>query len=261
MRVHEITQIFQTLSRRHDTASLFKDFCQTAAIALANKVDKRQYARREKLYLDIVGQYKQDKEVVLAFCDILGEVALSLADTPADVLGPVFHQLELHNRFKGQFFTPHPLCAFMAHMLVGTKADTNLLLKQHGFLRALEPTCGSGAMIIALAETLKDIDINYHEQLHVTAIDIDPKCIHIAYIQLSLLGIPAVLIHGNSLNPRDIRELWYTPAHIIGGWSRRLATLDDQDACTEAVIRTPSTRPSPTTLRFTTKQLELQNKR
>lgn len=42
------------------------------------------------------------------------------------------------------------------------------------------------------------------------------------YLQLSLLHIPAVVVHGNALSLEEWGH-WYTPAHILGGWRARLA--------------------------------------
>jgi len=42
-----------------------------------------------------------------------------------------------------------------------------------------------------------------------------------AYVQFSLLHIPAVIIHGNTLS-REKFGRWYTPAHIMDGWTRKL---------------------------------------
>ncbi|MFK8838946.1 hypothetical protein SL617_30605, partial [Klebsiella michiganensis] len=39
--------------------------------------------------------------------------------------------------------------------------------------------------------------------------------------QLSFLYIPAIIVHGNTLS-LDGYAHWYTPAHILGGWSRKL---------------------------------------
>jgi hypothetical protein len=44
---------------------------------------------------------------------------------------------------------------------------------------------------------------------------------HMAYVQLSLLGIPGIVVVGDTLR-MESRAVWYTPAHIVGGWSRRL---------------------------------------
>jgi hypothetical protein len=43
------------------------------------------------------------------------------------------------------------------------------------------------------------------------------RCVHMAYVQLSLLGIPAVVVHGNALS-LDVWGVWYTPAHVLVGW-------------------------------------------
>ncbi|MFX5268103.1 hypothetical protein ABTD02_18645, partial [Acinetobacter baumannii] len=45
------------------------------------------------------------------------------------------------------------------------------------------------------------------------------------YIQFSLLHIPAHVIVGNSLS-NEVREHWFTPAHILGGWGARLASQE-----------------------------------
>jgi hypothetical protein len=38
-----------------------------------------------------------------------------------------------------------------------------------------------------------------------------------AYIQLSLYGIPAVIIRGETLSLKEYTR-WYTPAYILGNW-------------------------------------------
>ena len=76
-------------------------------------------------------------------------------------------------------------------------------------------------MIIALALELKEQGVNYQKQLHVTAVDVDAKCVHMTYLQLALLHIPAVVVHGNSLSLEEYGR-WHTPAHIMNGWNYRL---------------------------------------
>lgn len=75
--------------------------------------------------------------------------------------------------------------------------------------------------MIALAHEVKEAGINYHQHLHVTAVDVDPKCVHMANLQFALLHIPAAIIHGNTLSLEEFGR-WYTPAHIMGGWDRKL---------------------------------------
>lgn len=50
--------------------------------------------------------------------------------------------------------------------------------------------------------------------------DIDIKCVYMAYIQLSLYGIPAVVVHGNSLTVEEWSK-WYTPIYLLDGWPLR----------------------------------------
>jgi type I restriction-modification system DNA methylase subunit len=130
---------------------------------------------------------------------MLGVLVMDLETGPTDVLGSVYHELELHNKWAGQYFTPFTICEFMAKMTLADSGDLKEKIEARGFVRAAEPSCGSGAMMIALALGMKAEGINYQQDLHVTATDVDLKCVHMCFIQSSLLGIPAVIIHGNSL--------------------------------------------------------------
>jgi hypothetical protein len=78
----------------------------------------------------------------------------------------------------------------------------------------MEPAVG-GAMVIACAQALQDMGINYQQHMHVTAVDVDERVAHMAYVQFSLLHIPAIVVVGNSLS-LDVRGVWYTPAQHPG---------------------------------------------
>jgi hypothetical protein len=205
---------------RHDLYAVFGDCMEAMAIAIANRVDLCKRDSREARYLDIVGRYQP--EMVDLFPRVLAQLVHALEAGPGDVLGALFHDLELHNKARGQFFTPYMLSRFMAQVTIGDSESVKTIIGDHGFVSAMEPACGAGSMVIALAEAMRDIGINYQHHLHVTAIDIDPRAIHMAYVQLSLLHVPAHLKVGNSLSG-EICEHWYTPAHILGGWNTRLA--------------------------------------
>ena len=84
-----------------------------------------------------------------------------------------------------------------------------------------EPCSGSGGMIIAYAETMKEKGYNYQHQSYVEAVDIDDICFKIAYIQLSLLGIPAKVIRGDSLAMRYF-EVYYTPFYFLSNFEYKL---------------------------------------
>lgn len=98
-----------------------------------------------------------------------------------------------------------------------TLENVDILIKEKGFITVYEPATGGGSTIIGLALALKDKGYNYQKDMMVTAVDLDIKAVHMCYIQLSLLGIPAVVIHGNTLSIETFEE-WKTPFYILHGW-------------------------------------------
>lgn len=209
-----LSKLIAAASHRHANYSIFSDFVEMAAISLSNAVDcGAQRDKREERYMQIVKQYTPAE--LAKFPEMLACLVNDLASGISDVLGKTYHELELHNKWTGQYFTPFELCRIMAKMTVVTK------LPDCGFLTVMEPAAGSGAMILAFIEEMKAAGFNYQTQLHVTCVDVDAKCVHMSYIQLALLHVPAVIVHGNSLSVEEWGH-WHTPAHILGLWDYKL---------------------------------------
>jgi hypothetical protein len=101
----------------------------------------------------------------------------------------------------------------MALMLAGSEEEIGKTIEERGFMIAQEPAVGSGAMIVALAEAIRDAGFNYQQLLHVAAVDIDRRAVHMAYIQFSLLHIPAIVPVGDSLPMRFYEEAHAGPCH------------------------------------------------
>lgn len=150
---------------------------------------------------------------------MLSQVVLCLEEGHRDVLGELFMQMGLGDQWKGQFFTPYALAYLMAEM---SMQDAAQVIEEKGFITLLEPAAGAGCMVIAAAAALRDQGINYQQHLHATAIDIDQTACHMAYIQLTLLHVPAIVVHGNALFPDKEYGHWVTPAHVLGAWDGRL---------------------------------------
>jgi type I restriction-modification system DNA methylase subunit len=202
-------------------SQVFADFCEIAAITLRNVVDRHDaeaHQKRETRYLDLTKTYTPDE--VERFAKLLALVTLELEGESADVLGDLYMSLDLGNDRTGQYFTPFTVSSLMAKMTVGDLVAP--LRSRQQFVTLSEPTCGSGGMIIAMAGALREQGFNYQRQLHVTAQDIDIVAVHMAYIQLSLLYIPAVVIHGNTLTLEQ-HDAWPTPAHVLDNWGSQLA--------------------------------------
>lgn len=214
-----LIKLLEQASRRHHLWEVFGDFIEMSALAMANSVDLAQRDEREARYMRLIQRYEPDEVKLLPM--MLGELVCALEYGPDDVLGKVFGELELGNSARGQFFTPYSVSAAMARLLVGDGAELRERIEQRGFIRLNEPAAGAGAMVIAMAEAMQDQQINYQQHLHVTAQDVDSRAVHMAYLQFSLLHIPAVVILGNTLALEE-REHWYTPAHILGLWGTKL---------------------------------------
>lgn len=214
-----IIKLMQENSYRHPLYDVFRDFTEMAALAVSNSVDLANKGQREERYMAVVKKYSSEE--ASRFPKMLGELTSALELQPGDVLGEVFSELDLTDSSRGQFFTPYDVCKMMAQMQVGTGEDIRARIKERGFVTVSEPACGAGAMVVAMADAMHQLGINYQQHMHVTAVDIDPRAVHMAYLQFSLLGIPAVVILGNALTLEE-HEHWRTPLHMLGMWDTKL---------------------------------------
>ena len=79
-------------------------------------------------------------------------------------------------------------------------------------------------MLIAYAECLLEADINPSMHMFGSCIEIDPVAADMAFIQLSLLGIAAEVVTGNTLT-MQYRRVRYTPVYYMNAFEKRLADL------------------------------------
>lgn len=214
----------QAMSGRKSLYEVWFDFVTCFAIAIANQHDLRPEVRaaREDEYLKTVGRYSRDDVLAISECCAHAAMAMQLSGYE-DVLGRAYMEMGLGNKWAGQFFTPDSVCQLMAGITMD-RAHMRRCVTERGFLTASDPAIGAGAMVIALASQLAQEGFDPGRHLHVTGQDIDRKAVLMSYVQLSLVGVPAALIVGNTLT-MEAREVWYTPAHIHGGWSRKLGLL------------------------------------
>lgn len=222
----ELVKALRAIAYSHSIYEVFQDWLAVSAIAISNAVDWKQQEQREEIYMEIIAKYTKAEQEKLA--EALAQLVLALQHElnihgPTDILGQVFHALELHSKYKGQFFTPPHICEMMGSIVLGGENLENTISKK-GYITVCEPCIGSGGMVLGAAKAMANRHLNYQTQMLVTGIDIDMKCVQMAYLQLSLLGIPAVIIHGNSLTD-EVWSRWYTPAYILGLWS-----LKEQEA-------------------------------
>lgn len=205
-------KMFQNLAYRHSLWEVYSDFLEMASLAISNSVDFINYGSREKRYLEVVKKYSKEEAAI--FPKLIGELVQALTEKTSDVLGEIFMELELGSKWKGQFFTPYSLCLASAKLMIG---NLDKIIDERGYVSLNEPCYGGGAMVIAFAEAMREQGYNPQKQLMVICQDLDLKAVHMSYIQLSLLGIPATVCHANTLS-LEVFSTWKTPFWVLGFW-------------------------------------------
>lgn len=110
-------------------------------------------------------------------------------------------------------------------------------IENKGWVSVNDCACGAGATLIAMANTMRNHGINYHNHALFVAQDIDRVAAMMCYIQLSLLGCAGYVVVANTLTnpltgstlspaPNENQEIWITPMYVSDVWHfRRLFNL------------------------------------
>lgn len=207
-----IASSINKMSGRNSTYQIFTDWVKMTAIAISNATDMfpgEIYRQREEEYLSIAKRY-EEKEIVL-LGQMTGALALSLEEKMGDVLGEVYMMAGCGSKSTGQFFTPYHVAYLNARLAWENRLKQE---SQKEVIEVNEPSVGGGGMIIAIAQVLKEENIDYQKRLHVTAKDLDWNGVYMTYVQLSLLGIKARVEQGDSLANTAARQqnVLLTPA-------------------------------------------------
>lgn len=209
----KIIKCIQQLAGRYSPTSVFFDWVQCMALGISNSchiVHGKTWQQREELYKATMSKY--DKEERLKLAEMYGMLVMALEEGLGDTLGEIYMGSIGGDAGKGQFFTPYSLSLACASLtLPKENAD--------GKVTVNEPTCGSGGMIIAAAQVLKERGENYQRKLDVVCQDLDWTAVYMCYVQLSIFGISAAVAQGNTLSEPYIdsypaERVFYTPAKI-----------------------------------------------
>ena len=200
------------------------------AAALSQPVDWNQ--TRENEYLNRINYY--DKSAQQLFPQMFAEIVEAFEQEGArDILGEIYMELEMYNKWHGQFFTPEHICRFMAKVV---DSDLAGLIERQGYISACDPCCGGGALLIAFTHNCIEQKINYQRDVLFVGQDIDPVVARMCYIQMSLLGMPGYVAIGNSLTQpltghvltpaANGNDIWYTPLYFHEIWHYRRLWLN-----------------------------------
>ena len=226
--------------------SVFNDFCKIYALAISNRFDFNR--QRENLYLETINKYDQISR--FKFVDMTVELNLALEDCIEqkvlrlnsqileelgfntefplkwsrpqykDVLGEIFSEMNLNDSDNGQVFTPAATAKLMGEFTL-TKEYVESEIERQGCVAIKENCCGSGAITFGALNTLIELGVSPNKQCVVMASDMDKRCIFMAYIQLSLYAIPAIVIQSNNATGETYGEPFYTPLFVHDNWQNK----------------------------------------
>lgn len=229
-RVHEI-------ARHNRPVDVFRDFLALSTFSISNSMMFNK--DHESAYMKIVAKY--EKKTVPGFCDLLAITVEALEILRDDFLGHVYMSEEMSISEAGQFFTPSCLADVMAMMTLGGMQE---FVDRNGYVTINDPACGGGVQLIAAYKAAVNLGVNPSTQICVYAEDIDTTCVYMTYVQLSLLGIPALVSHRNTIS-METWDQWRTPVWWLNGFEYREAARRNSFTTATPKVAT-STNSHPT---------------
>ncbi len=195
---NNFAETIHKIGYRFSLSNVFNDFLTMAMCACTqNPLTQKSYYEDE--YLQTIAPYKDSElrhEFPKAFAHLVFEMEERLQDSGRgnDVLGDFFEQ-NISNGRNGQFFTPPTVCEFMASIVSVDGGVEDLVQTEP--LRILDPSCGSGRMLLAAHRQSK-----YPNEYY--GIDIDRTCVKMTALNLFFNGaFNSEVMCANALSPTD----------------------------------------------------------
>lgn len=210
----EIVEILQNISGKFPPTVIFDDWVKCVAISIQNACT----GEADEIFMDRENQYravidKYDAGIDDSFARMTAHLYNALLENIEDVLGIVYMEASMGNKNAGQFFTPTQISRIKARII----AD-QIERKNGKIYKLYEPTSGSGGIILETAKELQKKGIDYENCMYVVAQDLDWRCVYMTYVQLSLIGINAVVAQGNAIEDPfrpgkgyPMNRLFFTP--------------------------------------------------
>lgn len=209
----DIIKTINEISGKYSPYEVFNDWIRCSALTISNSCalfHDQLWRKREDMHIETMNKYNLEERKKLV--EMLGMLTETFESEFGDVLGNLFMMSGWGNKNTGQFFTPYSLSLACASLQ--KYSDTEIL-------KMNEPSAGAGGMIIAVAQSMKEQGVNYQKNLRVVAQDLDWNAFYMCYIQLSLLGIDAKCVQGNTLENKSSNNfdenVFLTPMYLING--------------------------------------------
>ena len=209
----KITEITRGRISRPQTLSDFLAYC---ALLLSIRTDPVHTEQRSKSLERLKANYKKDEweSFYQGLVDLCRTFVSNIqVGRYEDLFAGPFTQVRATSQALKQDFTP----VDVGKLIGAISVSSNLSLPEEGFFSLSDHACGSGTLLLAGAQRIADTGYNPAEQLVIQAADLDARCVHMTYLHLSLYGIPAVVVQGDTITLNEY-DRWYTPVYLWRKW-------------------------------------------
>ncbi|RPI19469.1 MAG: SAM-dependent methyltransferase [Ignavibacteriae bacterium] len=200
--MNEILKCLEAILRRgYSSEAVFIDWLDLILFTMQ---------RDDEHYLEIVRRYgnegKTGERVIDYFAKAFTALLKIMQETNDDILGELYMQWNMANKFRGQYFTPKQVAEFMA----------KAISPQGG--KILDPACGSGIMLISCFKTMTNAQLDeavFYGQ------DIDLTCVKMCALNLLFFNVNGVVVWGDTL-AFECKKAYETKRSMYGGVFREL---------------------------------------
>lgn len=193
----EFIKLFENLTMYRDRVEIFHAFLDYSLIYFKLGACADDFGELEKRWSEHDAMSKF-KNMFLLF----GEMADKSGAGFHDCLGDIF--METISRrsasYKGQFFTPIPICDFMAQVTHGDDLKDGM--------RVSDPACGSGRTLLAMAKL--------NRNLLFYAADVDQMCCKMTALNMLVNSLTCEVAWMNSLSLEHY-DTWHTGHRPFAG--------------------------------------------
>ncbi|WP_170293947.1 N-6 DNA methylase [Paracoccus limosus] len=188
---------------------VFDDWCEIMFCAIAAITAQTPERAAELMSQQEQASGKYTQEDIRIMEDMLGVAQVAIMDGGRDFLGEACGLLGALDGGVGQFFTPFEVSKMIVSM---TAPDISAIVRDQGNFRGADPAAGSGGLLVALADHCEAVGVDLRD-VFVEGVELVPSTYHMLFVQLSLRGVPARAVCGNTLT-QEVREYAYTPAGV-----------------------------------------------
>lgn len=179
----------------------FSDFCALSSAAISANCGNKEMETR---YTHLIRQY--DEETLNEYMECFALLVATIEEEPfKDILGELYMIMKISAGKMGQFFTAQHISDMCAKISF-SKIEIIKKVCTEGIIKISEPCVGGGSMVLGFAKSVADMGLNPQKILFFECNDIDPLCVNMCYVQMSLNGLRASVTRGNGLNGEIIEK-------------------------------------------------------